>query len=59
MVSIIEGQREDLKHREQAQAQAAKIAKRFATAVLAFEERLVQGNNVTDDGTFHHISLRS
>ena len=41
LVSIIESQRDELKMRERAQSDANHIARQFAAAVLAFEERLV------------------
>lgn len=43
LISIIQAQREELDQRDQAQAEASKVAKRFATAILAFEERLETG----------------
>ncbi|ETW03104.1 hypothetical protein H310_05530 [Aphanomyces invadans] len=41
LIGIIEAQRLELKARERGQVEAAKIADKFAAAVLAFEERLV------------------
>ena len=43
LISIIESQRNEIQQREQAQREAAKIADKFAVAVLSFEERLVAG----------------
>ncbi|KDO35598.1 hypothetical protein SPRG_00440 [Saprolegnia parasitica CBS 223.65] len=41
LLSIIDAQRHELKLREKVHSDAAKIADKFATSVLAFEERLV------------------
>ncbi|ETV74755.1 hypothetical protein H257_10842 [Aphanomyces astaci] len=41
LIGIIDAQRQELKARDKGQAEAAKIADKFATAILAFEERLV------------------
>ncbi|KAF0696758.1 Aste57867_12517 [Aphanomyces stellatus] len=41
LIGIIEAQRHEIKAREKAHGDAAKIADKFAAAVLAFEERIV------------------
>ncbi|KAG9414855.1 hypothetical protein AC1031_008269 [Aphanomyces cochlioides] len=41
LIGIIEAQRHELKAREKGQDEATKVADKFATAVLAFEERLL------------------